>query len=76
MPEMQLLDWNVIWSDFQIAFGPFAVALIPVIIAAVVLLIIKQLIPKGVLRQIFGIVSMVIIVYIAITSISNTTMNW
>lgn len=72
MPELQLLESD----DLKNAFGPLFVPFIPTLAAASILFFISLLIPRGVFRQIFGIISMVLLVAIYIFTTADTAMNW
>lgn len=63
-------------QDIKNIFGPLFVPFIPTLIAAVFLYLLIHLGPKGVVRQILGIISMVLIVAVYIYSTADTAMNW
>lgn len=72
MPEIKLFELQ----DIENAFGPILIPLIPTLTAATVLFLISCLLPKGILRQVFGIISMVFLVAIYIYSTADTAINW
>lgn len=72
MPEIQLIELQ----DIKNVFGPFFIPFTPTILAAKVLFIVMQLIPKGFFRQVFGILSLVLLVAVYIYSTANTAKYW
>lgn len=73
VPEIEsLISLNDIWT----VAGPIIITAVVILIVGLLLLIIKQNIKKGLLRDIFGIFAMVAIVLVTIVSFQITSYIW
>lgn len=73
VPEIESL---ITFSDIWTSIGPIIITVGVLIISAIILLLIKKTINNRVAREIYGIVAMVVLVFITLASFQVTSYIW